>query len=72
MTTLFAFPLDQRVVTFCFGFSSSTNSSGGCFLAPTSGLGGSSDVEVAALEVFFFDPGTLDLSLPLLDSSFAC
>ncbi len=65
-TTLFAFPLDQRVVTFCFSFSSSTNSSGGHFLAPSSGLGGSSDVEVDALELFFLDHAILDLIIAFL------
>jgi hypothetical protein len=59
-TTLLAFPLDQKVVTFHFGFSTSTNSSGGGFLAPSSGLGESSDVKVAALELFFLDPAILD------------
>jgi hypothetical protein len=61
MTTLLSFPLCQGVVTFPFGFSNATNSSGGRFLAPSSGLGGSSDVEVAALEVFFLDPAILDV-----------
>jgi hypothetical protein len=32
------FPLDQRVVTFCFGLSSFINSSGGKFLLLSSGL----------------------------------
>jgi hypothetical protein len=66
MTTLFAFHLDQRVVTFCFGFSSSTNSSGGHFLAPSSGLGGFSDVEVAALELYFLDSAIFDLIVAIL------
>ncbi len=44
-------------VPFCC--SSATNYSGGCFLPTGSGLGGSSDGEVAALVVFFFDPATL-------------
>jgi hypothetical protein len=62
-TTLFGFPHCQRVVTFPFCFSNTTNSSGGHFLPSDSGLGGSSDVEAAALEVFFFDPATLDFVL---------
>ncbi len=66
MTTLFAFPLDQREVTFHFGVSTPTNSSGGRFLATSSGLGGFSDVEVAALELFFLDPAILDLIVAIL------
>ncbi len=65
-TTLVAFPLDQRVVTFHFGFSYSINSSDGHFLALSPGLGGSSDVEVAALELFFLDPAILDLIVAFL------
>jgi hypothetical protein len=34
--------------------------------SPDSGLGGSSDVEVVALEVFFFDPPTLDFVLVVI------
>jgi hypothetical protein len=64
-TTLLGFPLCQRVVTFPFCFSNATNCSGGHFLPPDSGLGGSSDVEVAALEVFFSDPATLDFVLAI-------
>jgi hypothetical protein len=66
MTTLLGFPLCQRVMTFPFCFSNATNCSGGHFLPPASGLGGSSDMEVAALEVFFFDPATLDFVLAIL------
>jgi hypothetical protein len=66
MTTLLGFPLCQRVVTSPFCFSNATNSSGGHFLPPASGLGGSSNVEVAALELFFFDPATLDFVLAVL------
>ncbi len=65
-TTLLGFPLCQRVVTFPFCFYNATNCSGGQFLPPDSGLGGSSDVEVAALEVFFFDPATLDFILAVV------
>jgi hypothetical protein len=65
-TTLLSFPLCQRVVTFPFGFSTSTNSSGGCFLSPASGLGGSSDVEVAALELFFLNPANLNVVVVVL------
>jgi hypothetical protein len=57
-TTLLGFPLCQRVVTVPFCCSNATNCSGGCFLPTDSGMGGSSDVEVAALEVSFFDPAT--------------
>ncbi len=71
-TTLLGFPLCQRVVTVPFCCSNATDCSGGCFLPTDSEMGGSSDVEVAALDVFFFDPATLVLSLPSLDSSFAC
>jgi hypothetical protein len=60
------FPLFQGVVTFPFSFSNSINSLGECFLSPPSGLGGSSDVEVAALELFFLDPATLDFILAVL------
>ncbi len=66
MTTLLGFPLCQRIVTFPFSFSNSTNSSGGHFLPPASGLGGSPDVEVAALELFFLDSATLDFVLAVL------
>ncbi len=66
MTALLGFSLCQRVVTFLFGFSDSTSSSGVQFLPPASGLGGSSDVEVAALELFFLDPATLDFFLAIL------
>jgi hypothetical protein len=48
-TTLLALLIYQRIVNFSIGFSTSTNSLGGHFLAPSSWLGGSSDVEVAAL-----------------------
>jgi hypothetical protein len=65
-TTLLGSPLCQRVVTFPFCFSSATNCLGGYFLPPESGLGRSSDVEVAALEVFFFDPATLDFVLVVI------
>jgi hypothetical protein len=65
-TPFLGFPLCQRVVTFPFCFSYATNSSGGHFLLPASGLGGSSDVEVAALELFFLDPATLDFVLTVL------
>ncbi len=65
-TTFLSFPLDKRVLIFCFDFSTSTNSSGGCFLAPSSGLGGSSDVVVAAVELFFLDLATLDFTVSLL------
>ncbi len=65
-TTLLGFPLCQRVVTFPFCFSNATNSSGKHFLPPASGLGGSSDVEVASLELFFFDPATLEFVLAIL------
>jgi hypothetical protein len=50
-----------------FLFSNATNCSGGHFLPPASGLGGSSDMEVAALEVFFYDPATLDFVLVVLE-----
>jgi hypothetical protein len=60
------FPPDQRVVTFCFGFFSSTNSSGWHFLVPSSGLRGSSNVEVTALELFLLDPAMLDLIVAVL------
>jgi hypothetical protein len=53
-------------VTFPFCFSNATNCSGGHFLLSNSGLGGSSDVEAAALEVFFFDPATLDFVLAFI------
>jgi hypothetical protein len=67
MTIFFSFPLDQRVVTFHFGFSTSTsNLSGVCFLVPSSGLGDSSDVEVAAIELFFLNPAILDFTVSLL------
>jgi hypothetical protein len=49
-----------------FCFSNATNSSGGHFLPPASGLGGSSDVEFAASELFFLDPATLDFVLGIL------
>ncbi len=65
-TTLLGFPLCQRVVTVPFYCSNATNCSGGCFLSTDSGVGGSSDVEVAALEVFFFDPATLDFVLAVI------
>jgi hypothetical protein len=65
-TTLLGFPLCQTVVTFPLSFSNATNSSGGHFLPPASGLGGCSDVEVAALELFFLDPSTLDFILAIL------
>jgi hypothetical protein len=58
--TLICIQKTQRVVTFPFCFSNAANCSGGHFLLPDSRLGGSSDVEVAALEVLFFDPTTLD------------
>jgi hypothetical protein len=38
----------------------------GIFLPSDSGMGGSSDVESAALEVFFFDPATLDFVLAFI------
>jgi hypothetical protein len=41
--------------------------SGGHFLSSDSGLGGSSDVEAAALEAFFFDPATLDFVLAFIE-----
>jgi hypothetical protein len=63
-TTILAFPIDQKVVTFCLG--SFINSSGGHFLVPSSGLGGSSDVEVAVGELFFLDPAILDFTVALL------
>ncbi len=62
-TTLLGFPRCQRVVTFPFCFSNATNCSGGHFLPSDSGMQGSSDVESAVLEVFFFDPATLDFVL---------
>jgi hypothetical protein len=65
-TALLGFTLHQRVVTFPFCCSNATNCSSGCFLPPDSGLGGSSDVEVAALEVIFFDPSTLDFVLAVV------
>ncbi len=49
-----------------FCFSNATKCSGGHFLPPDSGLGGSSDGEVAALEVFFFDPATSDFVLAIV------
>jgi hypothetical protein len=58
-TTLLGFPFCQRVVTVPFCCSNATNYSGWCFLPTDSGMGGSSDVEGAALEVFFFDRATL-------------
>jgi hypothetical protein len=70
-TTLLCFPLDQRVVTIHFEFSAPTNSSGGHFLAPSSGLGGSSDVEIAALELFFLYPAILDF-IVVIFSLFFC
>jgi hypothetical protein len=66
MTTLLGFPLCQRVVTVPFCCSNATNCSGGCFLPTDYGMGGSSDVEGAALEVFFFDPATLDFGLAIV------
>jgi hypothetical protein len=65
-TTFLAFSLYQRVVTFCFSFSSSINSSGGHFYVPSSGLGGSSDLVVAAVELWFLVPATLDVTVVLL------
>jgi hypothetical protein len=65
-TTLLGFPLCQRVVTVSFGCSNATNCSGGYFLPTDSGMGGFPDVEVAALEVFFFDPATLDFVLAII------
>jgi hypothetical protein len=50
-TTLLGFPHCQRVGTFSFCFSNAPNCSGGHFLPPDSGMGGSSDVESAVLEV---------------------
>ena len=65
-TTLLGFPHCQRVLTFPFCFSNATNCSGVHFLPSDSGLGGYSDVEAAALEVFFVDPATLDFVLAVL------
>jgi hypothetical protein len=65
-TTLLGLHLGQRVVTVPFCFSNATNCSGGCFLPTDSGMGGSSDVEGGALEVFFFDPATLDFVLAII------
>ncbi len=65
-TTHLGFPLCQRVMTFPFSFSNATNSSDGRFLLPASGLGGCSDVEFAALELFFLDPATIDFILAVL------
>ncbi len=67
--TILGFPFCQRVVTFPFCFADATNCSGGHFLPPASGLGDCSDVEVAALEVFFFDPATLDFVLAVVGLS---
>jgi hypothetical protein len=64
MTTLIGFSLCQRVVTFPFSFSNATDSSGGHFLPPAFGLGGCSDVEVAALKLL--DPATLNFVLAVL------